>query len=131
MSRDALLNRARAAAEAGMVDACTIRRRTGQTGNPDTGVNTTTYATLYTGKCRVQQTRGRTQPHEVGQDYVLIQRLELQLPLSVTGLKVTDEVTITASRDPDLIGRVFLVKELAHKTDQSSRRVEVTERTDS
>lgn len=129
MSRTALLARAQAAALAGMVDACTIRRRGPVFTSPDTGVPSPAYSTLYTGQCRVQQTRGRAQPHNVGQDYQLLQRVEVQVPLSVTGLKVTDEVTITASRDPDLVGRVFLVKELAHKTDASSRRVEVTERT--
>jgi hypothetical protein len=49
--------------------------------------------------------------------------------VSVTGLEVGDEVTITASRDPDLIGRAFLVRDLFHKTDASSRRVQLTERT--
>jgi hypothetical protein len=48
----------------------------------------------------------------------------------VTGLEVGDEITITASRDPDLVGRAFLARDLFHKTDLTARRVGVTERTD-
>lgn len=130
MSREALLARAQAAAEAGMADTCTIRRLTGEATSTASGVITPTYATLYTGKCRLQQLISQARPHEVGEDHTLLIRFELQLPMSVTGLLVSDEVTITASRDSDLVGRVFLIHDLFHKTDASSRRVGVTERTD-
>jgi hypothetical protein len=39
-------------------------------------------------------------------------------------------VTITASvNDPDLVGRVFLIRDLFHKTEPTARRVGVIERT--
>jgi hypothetical protein len=57
--------------------------------------------------------------------------LEVQLPMTVVGLQVGDEVHMTGSRtDPDLVGRVFLVRALAHKTDATARRVQCTQRTD-
>lgn len=134
MSRASVLARGRAAAEAGMADACTIRRVTGGSSDQTTGVHTKTYASPdpYSGKCRVQSALARSQPHDVGEDYVRLLRLQLQLPLTVTGLQVLDEVTITAAaHDQDLVGRTFLISDLMHKTEPTARRVEITERTDS
>jgi hypothetical protein len=135
MSRAALLARARAAAEAGMADTCTIRRRNAAADatDPNTGHITKGYVTpdLYVGKCRVQQQQAQAQQQEAGEDYTLLLRLEVQLPMTVVGLQVGDEITITAAaHDPDLPGRTFLVRDLAHKTDATARRVQVTERTD-
>lgn len=134
MSRASVLARGQAKAEAGMADACTIRREnTSDTTDPVTGVGTTTYATLYTGKCRVQQQAVIARPHDVGEDKVWLVRFDLQLPVATSaGLQVGDQVTITAAvNDPDLIGRVFAVNELAHKSEPTARRVGVIEVTDS
>ncbi len=136
MSRSALIGRARAAAEAGMADTCTIRRRdaSADVTDPDTGQVTAGYVTPdpYVGKCRVQQQQAQAQQQDAGEDYTLLLRLEVQLPVvGSEGLQVGDEVTITAAaHDADLVGRVFLIRDLFHKTDASSRRVSVTERTD-
>jgi hypothetical protein len=131
MSRASVLARGRTAAELGMVDACTIRRMSGSgTTDPDTGLPTQSYTDLYAGKCRVQQATAQAQREDVGEDRLLLLRLEVQLPMTVTGLKVGDQITITSSvYDPDLPGRVFLVHDLAHKTEATSRRVQCTERT--
>ncbi len=137
MSRAALIARARAAAEAGMEDACTIRRRDAASDvtDPDTGQVTAAYAApdpLYAGRCRVQQQQAQANQQDAGEDYTLLLRLEVQLPVAGTeGLQVGDEITITAAAyDDDLTGRVFLVRDLSHKTHASARRVQVTERTD-
>jgi hypothetical protein len=109
-----------------------IRRRIGtKTTDPDSGAVTNNYVAPdpYTGRCRMQQSLAQADQHDAGQDYVLLVRFVLQLPMTVVGVRVGDEVTITASRDPDLVGRVFLVRDLFHKTDASARRVGVTERT--
>lgn len=132
MSRDSVLARGRAAAEGGMVDACVIRRVTGDTSDPDTGVETPTYATVYTGKCRVQQHQATADQQDIGEDHLLLLRIEVQLPMSATGLEVGDEVTMTASvHDADLVDRVFVVHDLAHKTEATARRVQCVERTGS
>jgi len=131
MSRASVLARGRIAAEAGMVDTCTIRRRTGEATDPDTGDVALAWEAVYTGPCRVQQPRAaQSQQHTPGEDYQLLARMELQLPVLVTGVRVGDEVEVTASRDADLVGRVLLVRDLMHKTDASARRLGVTERTD-
>lgn len=115
-----------------MVDTCVVRRRTGSVTDRETGVSTPTYSTLYTGPCMVQNSRPLTQPTNVGEDYVLILRLEVYFPITVTGLQAGDEVTITASEhDPDLPGRTFRVHDLMHKSFTTARRVGVIEKTGS
>lgn len=129
MSAASVLARGRAAAEALMVDACTIRRVTSQSTGAG-GVVTPTYSTLYTGKCRVQQDKAQAQQQDPGEAAVLMLRLEIQLPMSVTGLQAEDVVTITASaHDPDLVGRVFIIRDLAHASHKTARRVQVMEKT--
>lgn len=113
-----------------MVDACSIRRRTGESTDDDGNVVPTYGEPLYSGKCRIQQPNAQAAQADVGEDYLLLLRIEVQLPMSVTGLEVGDEITVTASRhDPDLPGRVFVVRDLAHKSHATARRVGVTERT--
>ncbi len=134
MSRATVLARGRRAAEAGMTDTCTIRRVTGQTTDEVTGAVTPTYLSPdpYTGRCRVQQAQAQAEQHTAGQDYQLLLHLEVQLPISVTGLQVGDEVTVTAAvHDPDLVGRVFLIRDLMHKSAATARRVSVLEKTGS
>lgn len=129
MSRASVLARGRGKAEEGMEDACTIRRRTGDAVGDD-GKVTDTYADVYAGKCRVQQVTTEPTPADPGEDRQLLVRLVVQLPTSVTGLQAADEVTITtAAHDADLVGRVFLINGLHHKTHATSRRVGVIERT--
>lgn len=131
MSAATALARGRALAEANMVDTCLIRRITSEITDPASGTITPTYATVYTGKCRVQQkeAQGREETN-VGQAYLIMLVVELQLPMSLTGLQVDDEVTITAAaHDPDLVGRVFTVRDLMHKTHATARRPSVQERT--
>lgn len=113
-----------------MVDACTIRRRNGETTNPNTGEITPTYDLLYQGKCRVQQQAMQAQQQDAGQAYLLMVRLEVHLPIAVTGLQPDDEVQITTSiTDPDLPGRTFYIRDLAHASEKTARRVGTVERT--
>lgn len=110
-----------------MVDQCTIRRVATETTDPDTGDPSRTYTAVYAGKCRFQQSDVQARPETAGEAYLLMSRRELQVPISVTGLRVSDEVTVTASLDPDLVGRVFLVRDLFAKTHATARRVGVEE----
>lgn len=132
MSRETVLARGRAAAEKGMLDQCTIERVTGQTTNPTNAVVVDQKTTLYIGKCRVQSWSplgGAASPRTVGAQYLRLLRLELQLPVSGTeGLQDGDVVTITfAAHDQDLAGRSFAVRDLQFKSDDTSRRIGVSE----
>jgi hypothetical protein len=111
-----------------MVDACTITRVTGQTTNTQTAAITPTTATVYTGKCRLQQQGRMSRPTTVAEEYVFQTQRELQLPMSVTGVRINDIVTVTASAlDPDSAGRTYWVRELFDKTHGTSRRIGIEE----
>ncbi|MGW3854737.1 DUF6093 family protein [Micromonospora arida] len=128
MSVEALLARGRAAAEQLMTTTCVIRRITSTSTDPFSGVVTPTYTDTYSGKCRAQQQTASGSAADVGEQALLLLRLEVQLPVSVVGLQADDEITITASpTDADLVGRVFMVRDLSHATHKTARRVGVIE----
>ncbi|GIG63613.1 hypothetical protein Lfu02_79850 [Longispora fulva] len=131
MLLDQLLARGRALAEALMVDACRIRRRTGATTDPATGTVTPTWITVYEGPCRFQQVGRLGQRADVAEASVVLLRAEVHLPLGPTvGLAVDDEIEPTRAQfDPDLIGRVMRVHDLEHKTAATARRVQTVETT--
>lgn len=122
--------RARIAVNARMTDACTIRRVTGETVDDNTGVITPTWASVYTGPCRMKQPAASASAHDAGEAAVLLQQPQLHLPMTAPNLPPGAEVTITASQgDPLLVGRVFLVRSVPAYSDASARRFGVTERT--
>lgn len=126
MSIASAVERGRILAESLMQDTCTITRKTGEVVSG--GVITPTYVQIYTGNCRIQARRVESQGSNVGEAYRLIERLELQLPVTVTGLAEGDVVTVTASAlDPDLLGRVFAIRGVTAKTHLTYRRAELIE----
>lgn len=131
MSAASALARGRTAAQALMVDTCLIRHQTGSTTDRSTGVITPTYATVYTGRCRVQQALAQGARVEAGEVEPVLLRLEVQLPVVGTvGIERGDLVTITAcAHDVDLVNRVFRVRDLHHKTHATARRIQVEETT--
>ena len=133
MSRESVLARGRAAALIGMRDACTITRTGAPVTDPDSGDVTRPTTTLYTGQCRVKQQTAQAQREDVGEDRLLLLHLEVQLPVDGTeGLEVGDAITITAAvNDADLVGREFLIHDLAHMSEATARRVQCLEKTGS
>lgn len=129
----AVLTRARAAGLALMVDTCTVTRvdNAGTTTDPETGVVTYAYTTVYTGPCKVQ-TVGSTlaRPEVIGDATRYLGRLELHVPVTGTTGDITsdDIVTVTASvNDPGLVGQVFHVRQVSHKTWLTARRFGIEE----
>lgn len=113
-----------------MRDTCRVRRPTGTTTDDDGNVVKTYGPDLYSGKCRFQQPNAQSAQADVGEDFQLLLRMEVHLPMSVVGLQAGDEVDATGSEtDPDLPGRSFVVRDLAHAADKTARRVGLTERT--
>lgn len=126
MSARSITLRGRTAALSLMVDACIVDRPTGQAGtDPDTGVVTPTYsAALYTGKCRVQAPGTHASTPAAGEHQFTVLTHVVQLPVDATAYRVGDRVRITAaSLDPALVGRVFTVTSLMHKTHPTARRL--------
>ena len=128
MNLDAVLARGRAAAERLMVDTVVVDRQTGTVRNETTGALEPVYSDpLYEGKARVQQQRTVSEEDTGAGRIVTTLQRELQMPITVTGLKVDDRVRVTASVDPDLAGRTFRVSSLFGKTHATARRVAVEE----
>jgi hypothetical protein len=127
MSATTATARGRVAAQALMQDTCTIRRATAGTTDPETGDTTPgTPTVVYSGACRVQQAAPGAAGQDVGQAHVYQVPLILQLPMSVTGVRVEDVATIdTCALDPDLAGRRFWIRGVAVGTHKTARRLPI------
>ncbi len=128
MSATAAVRAGRVAAERGMLDACTIQAITGSTTDPLTGVDTPTYSTLYTGRCKVQTYEPYERNPEVGGATMTIQRYSVHVPVGSFAPAIGQVVTITAATlDPNLVAREFRVVALLHKTAATAYRLSVEE----
>ncbi len=115
----------RSEAESLMVDTVLVERATG-------GVSTDTltleetleYTTIYVGAARVQRVDIQPNDQVVGEVEFSLLRLNVQLPLSVTGIERNDRVTVTAIgpvTDPELSGVVAAVQANLTKTHPTKR----------
>lgn len=127
MSAASVVARGRVAAAALMVDTCTIRRVTGRPVNPITLKIAPTYETIYTGVCRVQLRDTAAGQPEAGDHSSTTVRTIVSVPMSVTDVRVDDEVVVASSGDADLVDRVLRVRSLFHKTHATARRLECEE----
>jgi hypothetical protein len=125
------MERGRAAAESLMVDACTITRP--GAGDPVFDPSTGGYTnpepvTVHAGPCRVQVNAPDSTSEDFGGRSVTTSPLRVSVPMSVTGVRQQDLVTITAAAlDPDLAGRTFRVEYAPAKTHMTARRLECEE----
>lgn len=137
MSRDAALARGRAAAEAGMVDRCTITVQTGTQLDEVSGREVPTTVRVYPapgspatdGPCEV--IGGGTIAHNIdaaGQA-LTTQASELRLPIGSSGaVPIRATATIThAEHDPQLVGVKLRVTGPFHQSFATSRRLAVEE----
>lgn len=129
MTAESLVLAGRVAAEALMVDACTITRRDGTTTtNATTGVVTPNETPVYTGACRIQNRAPRVRSPIAGEAVWLERLIELQIPMSATDIRTGDGATITASLlDPHLVGVKLRITASEHKSHATMRRVQTTE----
>ena len=121
----AALPELRAQAESMMADTVLVERANGGvTTDPVTLEETPTYDTVHTGPGRVQ--RPGTQPSETvaGEVEFGVSLVYVQLPLSVTGIRRNDRVTVMAlgpDSDPDLLGLVATVQANLTKSHPTKR----------
>jgi len=119
--------RGRASAESLMLDACTVQRPGTPVTDPD-GAVSTPLAEVYTGRCKVQQTISQASNPSAGGHQFTVQDSRVDFPVMAGPLAVDDVVTMTASvLDPQLVGRVFRVTELFHKSYATAQRTRVSE----
>jgi hypothetical protein len=127
------LGDARRAAEALMVDAVSVSRRGGGTVDDLTGAVTGGATSIYTGRAKVQQSTAGVMGARVdaGELSTILLRLEVHLPVvGSEGVARGDVVTVTAAtHDTALVGRTFVVHDLAFKTFATARRLGVEEAT--
>lgn len=130
MSRDSVLARGRAMAEAGMKDTVLIQRLSSESTDDLTGTVTPTWATVYEGKCRIQLRSGGSRT-EVGEASPVVVKPELQLPIiASTSVGHGDRATvISAADDPALAGHVFFIRDVAPKSEATARRLVMEEAT--
>ncbi|HET7386851.1 MAG TPA: DUF6093 family protein [Nocardioidaceae bacterium] len=125
MSATTAALRGQSAAERLMTDTCTITRPDPDTPpvfDDATGTYTTPTVTVYEGKCRVRPTNvDRTV--EAGDVRVHLWHSVISVPISVSGVQVNDTVTITASTDPGLVGKVYTVGNIDLGTAITARRL--------
>lgn len=127
MSRESVLARGQAAAEAAMQDQCTVQRPVPGSQTTVGGVITETFTGVYTGKCRMQVRGLTSEARNVGEAYLVVSRLELQLPNSAPRVLEGDRVTLTASGNTALVNRVYRVQAAPEKSEQTCRKVTLLE----
>lgn len=117
----------RAAAEALMVDACTITRVTpGTVFNETTGQydDTPPPTTVYTGKCRVKPRDNADRVVQYGQEAVSLWPYIVSIPMAESGVELDDIVTVTASAlDTALVGAGFRVRQVLAGSHLTARRL--------
>lgn len=130
MSAESVTLAGRAAAEALMRDTCDIARADAEpVTDPDTGVVTYPVgAPYFSGSCRVQLPNVSEREVDAAEREWTEQAALVMVPMSVTGVRVGDVVTVTASvLDPDLVARKYTVVGLMHKTHATARRLRCRE----
>lgn len=112
-----------------MFDTATVRTVTGVTTDPTTGAVTPAYSSpLYTGRCKVQTYEAQeSNPQAAGSTFT-VQRYAVHVPAGAFTPEVGQIVTITSAvLDPNLVGRVYRVAALLHKTAATAYRLGVEE----
>jgi hypothetical protein len=115
-------------AEALMVDECKIHRPGDRQLDENTGQFADTSDPVYEGVCKFQATLAAGKSPLAGSYEFTVQELRLDLPVSAGPVAVDDVVTVTASVfDAQLVGRVYRVVELFHKSFATAQRCRVEE----
>lgn len=123
----------REAADARMVDACTVTRDSSGAGtiNEANGQLTPDPPTvLYTGPCEIQMPQAVEQAVVAGDAEAIVQAVVVKLPVTAeTGLiRVNDRVHIDACTfDPSLPGKEYRVRALHGKSFATARRLRCEE----
>lgn len=109
-----------------MLDACTVSRPGEPATDQNTGDVTPSMSPVYAGRCKVQQTISQGSNPSAGSHQFTIQDSRVDFPVSAGPLAVDDVVTVTASvLDPQLVGTVFRISELFHKSFATAQRTRV------
>jgi len=110
-----------------MLDTATVTS-TSRTIDQTTGAEIVTSTLVYTGRCKVQQSGSQESTPEAGGATFTVQRSEVHFPVGAFVPAIGQVITVTAATlDPLLIGRVFRVVALLHKSAATAYRLAVSE----
>lgn len=117
----------RAEAESLMLAEC-VTHRPGEPFTDADGVVVTPLVEVYAGKCKVQTTVAKAATPIAGGHVFLVENLQLHFPFDVS-VGTGDVATITKAPDiltglpdPDVLGKVFRLVELARGTIRTAKR---------
>lgn len=130
MSATSVTLRGRAKAEELMLSTCTITRGATSIVDPDTGMITGTTTTVYTGKCKVQQSAPASSPTVIGEAAVFLSSAQLHLPVSTETEDVAPDDLATINSclpNPGMVGKTFRLRAPLDKDFLTARRFPVTE----
>jgi len=110
-----------------MEDECRIYRVTTEAElQPNGTKGSDTELNLYTGICSIAPIIARRDRFdEFGEGLIFSVQYRLTVPYDVTGVRITDRVVITLTRDPEMDTRNFEVRDIHRTTDLAQRRFTV------
>ena len=95
-------------AESRMSTTVRVERILSVTADPMTGADVVTPATVHAAlPCRVKASEAEIQPRDLAGVDVSERPDQIHFPWDTAGLEVGQRVTVTASRNPILVGRVY------------------------
>lgn len=123
MSLASIITRGRARHALLMTDTCAVTRPGTRTYNPATQQYAETDATVYSGPCRIKIWRGTDV--QASDAEVNVQRYYFDLPLTgaVPNVARRDKVTVTASLNPALVGRVLVLTDVETESTDTALRI--------
>jgi NMD protein affecting ribosome stability and mRNA decay len=124
---DAVL-RGRKAAEALMLDQCTITRPGEVVTDPETGDVTNASTEVYAGKCKVQSKDSATATPEAGEHQFTVVSRQVHIPANAADVRDGDVVTLTASAlNAFTVGKQYRVAGFTPDTFDTAFRLPVKE----
>ena len=109
-------------------DECEITRETspGTLNHATAQYDSPTVVAVYSGECSIYPIESRRDRFdEFGQGLVYTRQYRVVLPYTVDNVQIRDEFVITASDDPQLIGRPMEVRDVLVSTNVGYRRLTV------
>ncbi len=120
--------RGRVAAEALMLDACTVHRPGAPVTDPETGDVTNTPVTVYSGKCKVQSKDSATSSPEAGEATFTVVSRQVHIPANAADVQDGDVVTLTASKlNAFTVGKQYRVEGFTPDSFDTAFRLPVKE----
>lgn len=120
-----LLVRAQRAAEALMVDTCSVKRPNGVAYDDASQAEVPAFTALFSSRCKVQASGLSAAAAEVGGRTATEVRLRVDLPVSTAALRVGDVITVTPSDDSTSAAVAYVVTAPFEGTHKTARRYAV------